>query len=136
MVLYCVRSSEASHDYKYDYKGFCTGAISHEIVTSASRVRLAVPLSPFPAAGAESPQPGVGWRVMAGAARARPLSRRLHSRDAPGWAATTTPMMRRLTTSSGHAELVEAVSGMGTRTSKKPPPVTMAWQICARPSPA
>ena len=90
MVLYCVRSSEASHDYKYDYKGFCTGAISHEIVTSASRVRLAVPLSPFPAEGAESPQPGVGWRVMAGAARARPLSRRLHSREAPGWAATTT----------------------------------------------
>ena len=40
----------------------------------------------------------------------------------------STPMMRRQTTRSGHAELVEAVSGMGTRTSKKPPPVTMAWE--------
>ena len=132
-----------------------------------------MPLSPFTAEGAESPQWGVGWHVMAGAAL-RPLSRRLHSRDAAGWAATTTlvrvrvsvrvrlrvriialglglglglgfgigfgfgfglggastPMMRRQTTSSGHAELVEAVSGMGTRTSKKPPPVTTAWKIC------
>mmetsp|Transcript_2752 Transcript_2752/g.9053 ORF Transcript_2752/g.9053 Transcript_2752/m.9053 type:complete len:270 (-) Transcript_2752:1097-1906(-) len=58
------------------------------------------------------------------------VRRRRQARCTAGWQRRKRAMERRETTRRGSADCVEAESGIGTRTSKKPPPVMSTWKIC------